>query len=59
MSDRVVQIAIERGHDVDGAEVTALWALTEAGRIWVEVRGTWTEQQGPPGTLKIRKRRDE
>jgi hypothetical protein len=53
---KVIQLAIERGQDVDGIEITCLWALTDDGRIWVQIRGEWVEQEGPPGTLKPRKR---
>jgi hypothetical protein len=44
---KIIQIAIERGEDLDGTTVTALWALSNDGRIFVQVRGKWEQQDGP------------
>lgn len=49
---KVIQIAIERGEDISGNAITALWALTDDGQIFVRVKGKWTKVDGPPERRK-------
>lgn len=47
MKPKIIQIALERGKSFDGVELTYLWALSSDGRIFVQIRGEWQEQDGP------------
>lgn len=53
MTTKVVQIAIERGTTLEGNDITALWALTEEGDIFCQVRGKWEHVRGPEITKEF------